>query len=55
MLSADFSAEILQTEGSGMISLKWWNRKIYNQEYSTQQGFHSASMEKSKVLQKTQT
>ena len=39
MLSADFSAEILQAEGSGMISLKWWNRKIYNQEYPARLSF----------------
>ena len=42
MLSADFSAEILQAR-------KEW--QTYNQEYSTQQGSCSDLMERSKVLQ----
>ena len=31
--------------------LKWLKRKIYNQDYSTQQGSHSDLKEKSKALQ----
>ena len=50
-LSADFSGETLQARGSGMIHLKWWKGKTYNQEYSTQQGSPSDSTEKSKALQ----
>ena len=32
-------------------NLKYWKGKIYNQDYSIQQGFHSNLMEKSKGLQ----
>ena len=32
-LSADFSAETLQAR-NGMIYLKWWKWRKYNQEYS---------------------
>ena len=49
-LSADFSAETLQARGSGMKYLKWWKRKTYNQESSTQQDSGSESTEKSKAL-----
>ena len=48
-LSADFSAEILQTRR------KWHNsdekEKTYNKEYSTHWGSHSDLKDKSKVLQ----
>ena len=38
--------------GHGMIYLKWWKAKTYSlREYSTQQGSHSDSVEKSKALQ----
>ena len=36
---------------SGVIYLKWWKERTYKQDYSTQQGSHSDSMEKSKALQ----
>ena len=50
-LLADFSAEILQAEGSGTIYLKWWKEKTSNQDYSTQQGSHLDLKEKSKASQ----
>ena len=34
-LLADFSAEICCPEGSGIIYLKSWKGKTYNQEYAT--------------------
>ena len=51
MLSADFSAETLQDRREWHDILKGMKGKNYNQEYSTQQGSHSDSMEKSKALQ----
>ena len=38
-------------EGKGMIYLKWWRGKTYNQEDSTQQDSLSDLMEKSKAFQ----
>ena len=34
-----------------MMYLKWWKRRTYNQEYSTQQDSPSDLIEKSKALQ----
>jgi len=50
-LTIDLSADTLKTRGNGRMYLKYWKRKIYNQDYSTWQGSHSKLMEKSKVLQ----
>ena len=44
--TAGLSAEIWWPEGNGKIHLKYWKGKIYNQDYSTQQGSHSKLMEK---------
>ena len=38
-LLANFSAETLQPEGSGMIYSKSWKGKVRNLGYSTQQGY----------------
>ena len=38
-------------EGNGMIYLKWWKGRTYNQEYFTQQDSPSDLMEKSKAFQ----
>ena len=45
-LSADFSAEAFKPEGSGIIYLKCWKEKSYNQNYSSQQGYHSELKER---------
>ena len=53
-LTADLSAEILQARREWQDifkELKEKKKKIYNQDYSTQQGSHSDMKEKSKVLQ----
>ena len=50
-LTADFSAETLQARREWHDTFKVMKGKNLNQEYSTQQGSHSDSMEKSKVLQ----
>ena len=50
-LTADFSAETLQARREWHDIFKVMKGKNLNQEYSTQQGSHSDSMEKSKVLQ----
>ena len=50
-LAADFSAEILQARREWHDILKVMKGKTYNQDYSTWQGSHSDSMEKSKALQ----
>ena len=55
MLSADFQQKLCRPEGNGMIYLKWWKGKTYNQEYSTQWDSRSDLMEKSKVLQTSQS
>ena len=34
-LSPDFSTETLQAIGNGIVFLKWWKGRTYNQEYST--------------------
>ena len=49
-LSADFSAETLQAIREWHHIFKVMKGKTYNQEYSTQQGCHSDSMDKSKAL-----
>ena len=49
-LSAHFSAKLYRPEGSGMMYLKWWKGKPYNQ-YTTPQGSHLYLIERSKVLQ----
>ena len=36
-------------EGSGMIYLKWWKGRTYNQDYSTQKESHLHSMENQKL------
>ena len=52
-----FQAKVLEwvaiafSEGNGRTYLKWWRRKAYNPDYSTQQGSHSNMKEKSKALQ----
>ena len=46
LLIADLSAETLQARRNGRIYLKYCKGKIYNQDFSTQQGFHSKWMEK---------
>ena len=38
-----------------MIYLKWWKRRSYNQEYSTQQDSHSDLMDKSKAFQRSKS
>ena len=40
-LSADFSKETFQSEGSGNIYSKFWKWKAYNLRYSTHQDYHS--------------
>ena len=50
-LSADFSVETLQARREWQDILKVMKEKTYNQVYSTQQGSHSDSMEKSKTFQ----
>ena len=50
-LTADLSAETLQTRRVWQEVFKVMKGKIYTQEYSTQQGSHSDSMEKLKPLQ----
>ena len=42
--------KLCKLEGNGMIYLKQWNRRDYNQEYSTQWGAYSDLMEKSRAL-----
>ena len=49
-LSADFSAETLQAIKEWHDVFKVMKGKTYNHEYSTQQGCHSDSMDKSKAL-----
>ena len=52
-LTADLSAEILQARREWQDifkELKEKKKKIYNQDYSTQQGSHSKLMDKSKDL-----
>ena len=44
--------KLCKPEGCGRTYLKWWKRKTYNQDYSTQQGSHSDSTEELKPLQK---
>ena len=43
--------KLYKPEGNGMIYLKWWKGRIYNQEYATQQDCPSGLMEKSKAFQ----
>ena len=50
-LTADLSAETLQTRRECQEIFKVMKGKTYNQDYSTQQGYHSDSMEKLKPLQ----
>ena len=52
-LTADLSAEILQArrEWQDIFKELKEKKKIYNQDYSTQQGSHSKLMDKSKDLQ----
>ena len=50
-LTADLSAETLQARRERQDIFKYWKGKIYNQDYSTWQGFHSKFMEKSKAFQ----
>ena len=54
-LTADLSAETLQTRKEWRIYLKYWKGKIYNQDYCTQQGSHSKLMEKLKAFQKSKS
>ena len=49
--SADFSAEALQARREWRDILNKMKGKISNQDYSTQQGFHSDLKEKSKPSQ----
>ena len=49
--SADFSAEALQARREWHDILNEMKGKISNQDYSTQQGFHSDLKEKAKALQ----
>ena len=46
-----FQQKLYRPEGYGMIYLKWWKGKTYNQEYSTQHDSPSDLMEKSKASQ----
>ena len=41
--------KLYKPEGNGMIYLKWWKGRAYNQEYSTQKDSPSHLIEKSKV------
>ena len=50
-LTADLSAETLQARREWQDIFKVMKGKTYNQDYSTQQGSHSDSMEKLKPLQ----
>ena len=50
-LTADLSAETLQARRGWQDIFKVLEGKIYNQDYWTQQGFHSKLMAKSKVFQ----
>ena len=50
-LTADLSAETLQARRKWQDIFKGLKGKTYKRDYSTQQGFHSDSMEKSKALQ----
>ena len=50
-VSADFSAETLQARREWHDIFKATKGKTYNQEYSTQQGSHSDSTERSAALQ----
>ena len=50
-LTADLSAETLQARREGQDIFKVRKGKNYNQDYSSQQGSHSDSMEKLKPLQ----
>ena len=43
--------KLCKPEGSGRMCFKWWKGKTYNQEYSTQQAYHSDLREKSKAFQ----
>ena len=49
-LSADFSTGTLQASGNGIIHLKWWKGRTYDQEYYTQQDSPSSLMEQSQVF-----
>ena len=42
----NFQQKLCRPEGNGRIYLMHWKGKIYNQDYSTQQGSHSKLMEK---------
>ena len=50
-LTADLSAETLQARRESQDNLKYWKRKIYDQDYYMQQKAHSKLMEKSKAFQ----
>ena len=50
-LSADFSADTLWARREWHDIFKVKKGKTHNQKYSTQEGFHSDLMERSKVLQ----
>ena len=54
-LSADLSAETLQARREWQNIYKEMKGKNYNQDYSTQQGCHSDSTEKSNALQKSKS
>ena len=54
-LTCHLSAKFFRPEGNGRIYLKHWMGKIYNQDYSTQQGSHWELIEKSKALQTTKS
>ena len=43
--------KLYKPEGNGMIYLKWWKGRAYNQEYSTQQDSPLDLMEKSTTFQ----
>ena len=49
-LTVDLSAETLQARRESQDNLKYWKRKIYDQDYYMQQKAHSKLMEKSKAL-----
>ena len=42
--------KLYKPEGNGMLYLKWWKGRTYNQKYSTQQDSPSDLMEKSKAF-----
>ena len=50
-LTVDLSTETLQARRESQDNLKYWKRKIYDQDYYMQQRSHSKLVEKSRALQ----